>query len=156
MNRASDVTVAELTIRPAELTDFQAIASLMGELGYPTRAAEMQMRLEPILQDSRYRTFVAVRDGKVCGMVGTFCYLSYEHNNVGGRILALVVSEKMRGRGIGRALIAAAEKDFTERNITRVAVNTRFTREDAHQFYESLGYTRNGFRFVKTLLAMAD
>jgi hypothetical protein len=33
------------------------------------------------------------------------------------------------------------------------AVNTRFERKDAHQFYESLGYTRNGFRFVKNLAA---
>ena len=156
MNRTSDAPVAELVIRPAELTDVHSIASLMEELGYPTRAAEMQMRLEPILQDSRYRTFVAVRGGKIAGMIGTFCYLSYEHNNVGGRILALVVTEKMRGHGIGRALVNAAEKDFTERNITRVAVNTRFTREDAHSFYESIGYTRNGFRFVKTLSAMAD
>lgn len=156
MNRASDVPVVEVAIRPAELSDVHSIASLMDELGYPTRAAEMQMRLEPILQDSRYRTFVAVRGGKIAGMIGTFCYRSYEHNNVGGRILALVVAEKMRGQGIGRALINVAEKDFSERNISRVAVNTRFTREDAHRFYESLGYTRNGFRFVKTLSAVAD
>jgi len=156
MSRATNSAVVDLTIRLAELSDAQAIASLMGELGYPTRAAEMQMRLEPILQDSRYRTFVAVRGGKICGMIGTFCYHSYEHNNVGGRILALVVTEKMRGEGVGRALISAAENDFSDRNITRLAVNTRFTREEAHKFYESLGYTRNGFRFVKTLSAVAD
>ena len=60
------------------------------------------------------------------------------------------------GWGVGRALISAAENDFSDRNITRLAVNTRFTREEAHKFYESLGYTRNGFRFVKTLSALAD
>jgi GNAT superfamily N-acetyltransferase len=156
MNRTSDTAVADPTIRMAELSDAEPLASLMGELGYPTRAAEMQMRLEPILRDPRYRTFVAVRDGKICGMIGTFCLHSYEHNNVGGRILALVVTAKMREQGIGRALINVAEKDFTDRNITRVAVNTRLTREDAHNFYESLGYTRNGFRFVKNLSAVAD
>jgi GNAT superfamily N-acetyltransferase len=156
MNRATDAAVVDPTIRMAESSDAEAIAVLMGELGYPTRAAEMQMRLEPILRDSRYRTFVAVRDGKICGMIGTFCHHSYEHNNVGGRILALVVTEKMREEGIGRALIRVAENDFTERNVTRVAVNTRFTREDAHRFYEGVGYTRNGFRFVKTLSSVAD
>jgi GNAT superfamily N-acetyltransferase len=156
MSQATKTAVVDSTIRLAELSDAHAIASLMGELGYATRAAEMQMRLEPILQDPRYRTFVAVRTGKICGMIGTFCHHSYEHNNVGGRILALVVTEKMREQGIGRALINAAETDFTQRNITRVAVNTRFTRADAHQFYESVGYERNGFRFVKTLSALAD
>ena len=52
---------------------------------------------------------------------------------------------------IGRALIATAEKDFAQRGIRRVALDTRLTREDAHKFYESLGYERNGWRFVKQL-----
>jgi ribosomal protein S18 acetylase RimI-like enzyme len=56
-----------------------------------------------------------------------------------------------RGRGIGRALIATAEKDFVQRGIIRVALDIRLTREDAHKFYESLGYERNGWRFVKQL-----
>jgi hypothetical protein len=42
------------------------------------------------------------------------------------------------------------------RNIDRLAVNTRFEREEAHEFYEKLGYVRNGFRFVKNLPAGAD
>jgi ribosomal protein S18 acetylase RimI-like enzyme len=58
-----------------------------------------------------------------------------------------------RRRGIGRALIAAAEKDFAQKGITRVALDTRLTREDAHKFYELLGYKRNGWRFVKQLPA---
>jgi len=70
---------------------------------------------------------------------------------VGGRILALVTSKTMRRQGIGRALIAIAEKDFTQRGIQRIALNTRLAREDAHKFYESLGYERNGWRFVKQL-----
>jgi len=48
-------------------------------------------------------------------------------------------------------LIATAEKDFAQRRIMRVALDARFTREDAHKFYESLGYERNGWRFVKQL-----
>jgi len=44
----------------------------MAKLGYPTRAAEMQMRLEPILQDSRYRTFVAVRGRENLRMIARF------------------------------------------------------------------------------------
>jgi GNAT superfamily N-acetyltransferase len=89
-------------------------------------------------------------------MIGTFCCYSYEHNNPGGRVLALVVAEEMRGRGVGAALIAAAENDFAERNIRRIAVNTRFERTEAHEFYEKAGYVRNGFRFVKELPVSAD
>jgi GNAT superfamily N-acetyltransferase len=148
--------IVDLAIRAAELADTDALAALMTELGYETRSSEMKMRLETIGNDPRYRTFVAVKQGKVCGMIGTFCYYSYEHNGPGGRIIALVVSKNSRGVGVGRQLMAAAENDFAQRNIRRVAVNTRFEREEAHKFYERLGYTRNGFRFVKNLATAAD
>jgi len=141
----------DLTIRVAEIHDAGALAQLMCELGYETTQSEMETRLERIATDEHYRTFVAVYDDKVCGMIGTFTSLSYEHNDLGGRILALVTLRTMRRHGIGRALIATAEKNFAQRGIRRVALNTRLTRDDAHKFYESLGYERNGWRFVKQL-----
>ena len=139
----------EVTIRHVQSA--AALAQLMCELGYETRKSDMQMRVARLATDERYRTFVAVRDGKVCGMIGTLKSLSYEHNDLGGRILALAVLSTMRRLGIGRALIATAEKDFAQRGIRRIALNTRLAREDAHKFYESLGYERNGWRFVKRL-----
>jgi GNAT superfamily N-acetyltransferase len=141
----------DLTIRAAEVNDAAALAQLMCELGYETTKSEMQMRVERITTDERCRTFVAVCDGNVCGMIGTVTYPSYEHSDPSGRILALVILRTMRRYGIGRALIATAEKDFAQRGIRRIALNTQLAREDAHKFYESLGYERNGWRFVKQL-----
>jgi ribosomal protein S18 acetylase RimI-like enzyme len=141
----------DLSIRVAETSDAAALAQLMCDLGYETTQSEMQMRMERIGGDDCYRTFVAVLDGKVCGMIGTLACPSYEHNDPGGRILALATLGAMRRRGIGRALIATAEKDFALRGIRRIALNTRLAREEAHKFYESLGYERNGWRFVKQL-----
>ena len=153
MSETKDVDV---TIRAAEAADAEALADLMTQLGYETRASEMQMRMEAIRANKNYATFVAISKGKVCGMIGTFTCYTYEHNSPSARILALVVSEKMRGRGVGRALIDAAEKDLARKNISRIAVNTRFERKDAHEFYEKLGYTKNGFRLVKELPMPAD
>lgn len=146
-----DERLLDLTIRVAEVNDAATLAQLMCELGYETTKSEMQMRMESIAADECYRTFVAVLDGKVCGMIGTLTCPSYEHNDPGGRILALATLSAMRRCGIGRALVATAEKDFAQRGIRRVALNTQLAREDAHQFYESLGYERNGWRFVKQL-----
>jgi ribosomal protein S18 acetylase RimI-like enzyme len=138
-------------IRDAELGDAAQLAALMCELGYETDHTEMETRLKSILSNPTYKTFVAIMDGSVRGMIGTVTYPSYEHNDPGGRILALVTSSATRRLGIGRALIAAAEKDFVQRGIKRVALNTQLSREDAHKFYESLGYERHGWRFVKQL-----
>jgi ribosomal protein S18 acetylase RimI-like enzyme len=126
-------------IRNAELNDAPELAVLMCELGYETRRTEMETRLKLILSNPAYKTFVAIMDGCVCGMIGTLTYPSYEHNDASGRIVALVTSGTLRRRGIGRALVATAEKDFAQKGIRRVALDTRLTREDAHKFYESLG-----------------
>jgi len=107
--------------------------------------------LESILSDPRCRTFIAELNGQVCGMIGTLTHTGHEHNDVSGKITALIVSKKQRRSGIGRALIAAAEKDFVNHGVTRLSLTTRFSREEAHQFYESLGYTGTGFRFAKNL-----
>jgi ribosomal protein S18 acetylase RimI-like enzyme len=84
-------------------------------------------------------------------MIGTLTHASHEHDDLSGKIIALVVSRKYRQSGVGRALIAVAEKDFATRNVSRVTLTTRFEREGAHQFYETLGYLRTGFRFGKNL-----
>src|SRR5436305_14871638 len=110
----------DLMVRAVEGADMEALADLMTQLGYPTRASEMQMRMEAIRADRNYATFVAVSKGKVCGMIGTYTCYSYEHNSPSGRILALVVSEKMRGRGVGHALFADAENDHDQKNISRL------------------------------------
>jgi len=142
---------ARCWIRDAELDDAAELAALMCELGYETKRTEMETRLKLILSNPGYKTFVATMDGCICGMIGTLTYPSYERNDASGRILALVTASTARRRGIGRALIATVEKDFAQRGIRRVSLDTRLTREDAHTFYESLGYERNGWRFVKQL-----
>ena len=141
----------DLKIRDGELSDAPELAALMCELGYETTIAEMESRLISILNDPRYKTLVALNSDKICGMIGTVSASSYLHNDLNGRIIALVVSRESRQRGIGVRLIAAAEKNFIERGITRVTVTARFERETAHQFYEKLGYARTGFRFAKNL-----
>ena len=141
----------DLKIRDGKLSDAADLAALMCELGYETTGAEMESRLISILKDLRYKTLVALNDDKICGMIGTVSASSYLHNDLTGRIIALVVSRESRRRGIGARLIAEAEKNLIQRGITRVTVTARFEREKAHQFYEKLGYARTGFRFAKTL-----
>ena len=143
----------DLRIRDAELSDAAELAALACQLGYETTGAEMESRLVSILKDLRYKTLVALKDEKICGMLGTFSASSYLHNDLNGRIIALVVSRKSRRHAIGARLIAAAEKDFTQRGITRVTLTTRFERAEAHRFYDKLGYARTGFRFAKNLVS---
>jgi ribosomal protein S18 acetylase RimI-like enzyme len=149
-------SLVDLTVRDARLNDAAKLAALACELGYKTTGVEMATRLETVLKDPRYKTFVAEIGEKLCGMIGTVSHSSYLHNTLSGRIIALIVSDKMRRRGVGRKLVTAAEKDFRLRKITRVTLTTRFEREEAHRFYEKLGYARTGFRFGKNLRRTAN
>lgn len=141
----------DLAIREGEPSDASEMAALICELGYETTPTEMEDRLRSILPDSAYKTYVAIIDGRICGMIGTLAQASYEHNDLSGRILALVTSDTTRRRGVGRALMAAAEENFARRGIRRIALDTRLTRADAHKFYQALGYERSGYRFVKDI-----
>lgn len=143
---------ANVRIRAAKLRDAPELAAIMCELGYETASNEMRVRLKSILRDAHYRTFVAKIGTELCGMIGTLTHMSHEHNDLSGKIIALVVSKKQRRSGVGRALIAAAERDFARRNVTRLTLTTRFERDEAHRFYEALGYSRTGFRFAKNLV----
>jgi ribosomal protein S18 acetylase RimI-like enzyme len=145
-----------LTVRDARLNDAVELAALACELGYKTTDVEMATRLETVLKDARYKTFVAETGGKLCGMIGTVSHSSYLHNDLSGQIIALVVSNKMRRCGIARELVAAAQQDFAWRKIRRVTLTTQFEREEAHRFYEKLGYARTGFRFGKNLRRTAN
>ena len=146
----------DLTIRHAQPGDAAVLAQLMCELGYETTTTEMSLRLKSILSDPRYSTIVAEIDDKLCGMIGTLTHVSHEHNDRSGKVIALVVSNKQRRSGVGRALITAAEKDFVRKGVTRITLTTRFEREAAHQFYEALGYSRTGVRFAKNLTAISS
>ena len=142
---------ASISIRKAQLGDAPKLAALMCELSYKTTSSEMRRRLKSILNHTHYRTLVAESDNQVCGMIGTVTHMSHEHNDRSGKIIALVVSRKQRRSGVGHDLVAAAEKDFAKRKVTRVTLTTRFERKEAHKFYETLGYSRTGFRFAKNL-----
>jgi hypothetical protein len=87
-------------VRNARLNKAGQLAALACELGYKTTDVEMATRLKTVLKDARYKTLVAEIGGKLCGMIGTVSHSSYLRNDFSGRIIALVVSSKMRNCGL--------------------------------------------------------
>ncbi|WP_017185018.1 GNAT family N-acetyltransferase [Alkalibacillus haloalkaliphilus] len=140
-------------IRDAKREDIESLAHLMGELGYPTTAEEMNHRMMKINSSDDYRTLVYEHNGKVIGMTGLIRGFHYENNDNYIRIVALVVDRRERGSGIGKALLNAAERWAKEQKASKLVLNSgnRGDREDAHHFYTSQGYEAKATGFYKKL-----
>jgi GNAT superfamily N-acetyltransferase len=137
-------------IRAAEAGDAEAVARLLGELGYPAGAATVEVRLErlAIVGD---RVLVAEVDGDVAGLAHLQVTPAIEHDRPVAKIGALVVEESRRRTGIGRALVEAVEAEARARNCVLLFLTTSESRDDAHAFYELLGLEQTGRRYARTL-----
>ena len=72
-----------------------------------------------------------------------------------GRITAIVVTETMRGKGIGKLLVEKAEALAQEAKCNVIELTTNVKRVEAHKFYESLGFEATHKRFTKHLKVSA-
>jgi GNAT superfamily N-acetyltransferase len=129
-------------IRPATLSDAASLATLSGELGYPAEADVMAARLDAIRQ--RPSDLVLVAELDPAGVVGWIHAAEQAVLEYGQRaeILGLVVDQRHRQHGVGRALVAAVERWGRERGLGQISVRSAVTRDASHAFYERLGYLR--------------
>jgi GNAT superfamily N-acetyltransferase len=66
-----------------------------------------------------------------------------------GRISMMVVEERLRGQGIGAALVRAAEEWLVGQGCGLIEVTSNIARIEAHRFYEKLGYERTSVRLSR-------
>jgi GNAT superfamily N-acetyltransferase len=140
-----------ITIR--ETTHIPSLALLMHELGYPTTTAEMEGRYKLFGSHPDYRTWVAIHNDQMAGMIGLIKNISYENNGIYIRVGALVVSAAYRKQGLGKALMQKAEAWAIECGAGQIVLNSgnRNERKDAHAFYQHLGFEPKTTGFVKKI-----
>jgi GNAT superfamily N-acetyltransferase len=127
-----------------ERRDVDGVADLVTQLGYPSTPRDIARRFERIEGRDDQALLVADDGSAVVGWmhVGSHPYLESDDS---AEILGLVVAEGQRSRGVGAALVGAAETWAAERGCQVIRVRSRITRDRAHAFYE-----RGGFERIKT------
>lgn len=128
-----------ITLRPARPADAGAIAALFTDEGYPAGPSDIVTRLEHFgSPDSR--VIVAEHDEAILGFIAVHAIPRFEHDDWILRILALVVDAGARERGVGRTLMAEAERIGAELGAAFVELTAGHHRPEARHLYESLGY----------------
>jgi GNAT superfamily N-acetyltransferase len=131
--------VRDVKVRMATIGDAAAVASLAGELGYPTSAEEMSQRLTALSASPNDAVFVAILGLVPVAWIHVGILTAVE-SPPHAQILGVVVSSSLRARGIGAQLVAHAEEWARARGVTRIRVRSNVVRERTHAFYERLGY----------------
>ena len=129
------------TIRPAHSTDAPAISALLLQLGYNQPPAVLAQRLT---SRSDALAFVAERDEHIVGFMSLHIIDWLHRPDAAARLSAVVVDQKYRRTGIGRALIALAEATAAERSCTYIELTSNLRRKagGTYDFYDALGYDR--------------
>ncbi len=136
-----------LTIREATVNDAETLASLATQLGYPSEASQAAQRLVR-LPAGRAAVLVAADGGRVLGWAHVSMQASLLADDT-AEIMGVIVDQRYRDQGIGRALLRAAELWAVGNGCSTLVVRTNIVRQRAHRFY-----FQNGFRHTKTSLTL--
>ncbi len=151
----------EIHIRPATSDDVEALCRLYYELhecharGVPDQLhslgafderdwTDLVTALERLIGDDSAALMVAERGGAVVGLVEAYFRTDAPSPARRARshayVQSLVVDEAVRGRGVGRALMAAAHAWAAARGAIEIELDTWEYPGGPLTFYESLGY----------------
>jgi GNAT superfamily N-acetyltransferase len=128
-----------LTLRPAVPADAESIATLFTDEGYPAGASDIVGRLGRF-EAAGAQVVVAEHEDAILGFAALVAIPRFEHDDWILRVIALVVDAGARERGVGRTLLAEAERIGREIGAGFIEVTAGHHRPEARRLYESLGY----------------
>lgn len=127
--------------------DIPASVPLLAQLGYEMTSDELARRVHEVLSAPDHALLVAEIDARVAGLLHVFDRPALE-NPREAVVQALVVDQACRRAGIGRILMAEAERWGLERNCRSVVLSSNVARTPAHAFYAALGYRMSATAYV--------
>jgi GNAT superfamily N-acetyltransferase len=145
-----------MLVRPVVAEDFRAVCGLLAELGRPavSEAATDACRaaFQADLDDAGADHLIALDDhGAPIGFLSLHYRRRLNHPTLEAWVPDLIVNERARGTGAGRALLAEAERRARERGCHRLALESGYARQRAHGVYLAAGMTDGGKYFTKEL-----
>ncbi|MBM7052655.1 GNAT family N-acetyltransferase [Streptomyces durocortorensis] len=149
--------MSDLEIRPATPEDLPAVVAMLADdpLGAqresPDDLTPYQEALQRLADDPNQHVVVAVRQDCVVGTLQLTIIPGLSRRGSTRSIIEGVrIHGDERGSGLGTQLIQWAVDESRRQDCQLVQLTSDVTREDAHRFYERLGFTAShvGFKLA--------
>ena len=141
-----------LQVRPAVAADLAAVLALYGQPDMDDGAvlpiSDAQGLLARFAAYPDYTLYVAEQDNRI---VGTFALLVMDNLGHLGAPSAIVedvmIAPDRHRNGIGRDMMRVAIDKAKSKGCYKMMLSSNARREQAHAFYEQLGFIRHGYSF---------
>lgn len=138
-----------LRVRLATAADAGALSALLGQLsGLSLDRADVADNLS-MARKAKAGMLIAELDG-IVGCCG-WAVVPTIHRGAVGRLTVLVVDKAHRRRGVGTAMLAAAEKALAKAGCRQVEAMSDITINNSHNFLRSLNFEQTSYRFVRSI-----
>ncbi|MTJ79835.1 MAG: GNAT family N-acetyltransferase [Telmatospirillum sp.] len=132
--------IHSVRVRKAEAADAAAVADLLGQLGYPTAVPDALRRIRAFDRPD-CALLVGLLDEQPAGLVSVSVIPLMHRDPPVGKITALVVDDRCRGRRVGERLVSAALDFARGSGASMVEVVSSNHRAGAHVFYRRQGFS---------------
>jgi GNAT superfamily N-acetyltransferase len=149
-----------LTLRIADESDVASLLSLYKLLELATEPAVMLdravARFRDLESNRHHRIYVAERGAVVVGTFSLIFIPGLSHDARDSCVVEdVVVAQAMQGAGIGKQMMRFAMAACVARHCYKLVLSSHVQREQAHRFYESLGFRKHGYSYLLDLSGAA-
>lgn len=143
----------EIEIRKATERDLPHILSLYSELDTdkePVFPLDKALAIfDRIKNYPDYTIYVVTFNTEIIGVFSLLIMDNLAHAGApSGIVEDVIVHGRWRGKGIGKKMMGFAMDRCKEKGCYKLSLSSNFKREDAHRFYETLGFQKHGYSFL--------
>ena len=137
-----------IQVNTAKIADIEAILQLQTQIyRVDSLASNSRETLETQLGNPACDVLIAKLEGKIIGTATIYFIDVAAHGRPYAFLEGLVIHEDHRGNGHGTAFFKKCLEIAKKKNCYKVLFTSGLDRQDAHKFYEKLGFKKWGYEF---------
>lgn len=151
--------MSSVTLRAVREDELPQLAELLAELDdelpLPTNTLAAILHRMQAFPD--YTCYFAERAGDIVGTLSLLVFPVLSSRLASEAIVeSVVVRRALRGQGVGEAMMGAAIRLAAARGAYKLCLSSNLRRQDAHRFYDRIGFARHGYSFAIDTTATHD